>query len=272
MSPEGLSTSPLSVAMVCKNSEAVIGPTLASVAGLAGEIVAIDSGSTDRTIPMLEAAGARVIRAEWLGHVKTKQMALEAAGREWVLCLDSDESLQPELAAAIRGVLARPDAEGYELNRVTWYRGKPLRFAWQPEWRLRLVRKGTARWGGTDPHDKLSMARAGARVGRLSGTLRHDSFATFREHLGKQLVYSRLSAEGMLAQGRRTSPLRMALSPIGAMAKQLFGKQAWRDGYAGWLAAGTTGAGTLMKHMMLLEMQHGAGGGGSAGPGEGANS
>ncbi len=260
--PEGshlMSDSPLSVAIVCKNSESVIAASLASVAGLAGEIVAIDSGSTDGTLAMLDAAGARVIHSAWLGHVRTKQLALEAATRPWVLCLDSDESLLPELAASLRSVIDRPGGEGpdgYELNRVVWYRGRPLRYAWQPEWRLRLVRRGRARWGGTDPHDKLSLTGPGARPSRLTGTLRHDSFATFREHLGKQLVYSRLSAEGMLAEGRRTTPLRMALSPLGAMAKQLIGKQAWRDGYAGWLAAGTAGAGTLMKHMMLLEMQH----------------
>src|SRR4029077_4245626 len=89
----------LSVAIVCKDNAATIGRTLDSVRGLAGEIVAVDSGSTDGTIGMLDAAGARVIRSEWLGHVKTKQKAMEACTRDWVLCLDSDESLEPELAA-----------------------------------------------------------------------------------------------------------------------------------------------------------------------------
>ena len=100
---------PLSLAIVCKNNEPTIGRVLESVRGLATEIVAIDSGSTDGTIALLEAAGARVIRAEWRGHVATKQMALEACSHPWVLCLDSDEPVMPELAASIRAALAKDD-------------------------------------------------------------------------------------------------------------------------------------------------------------------
>lgn len=255
---------PLSVAIVCKNNEATIGRTLDSVRDLAGEIVAIDSGSTDGTIGLLERAGARVIRSEWLGHVRTKQLALEACALAWVLAIDTDEVVLPELAASIRTAVERDDpaVAGYMLNRKVFYRGRPLNFAWQPEWRARLVRRGAAAWGGLDPHDKLDLLpetrAAGKSVGKLTGDLRHDSFQTFQQHLGKQLQYSRMSAAGMLREGRRASVWRMALSPCAAMLKQLVVKQAWRDGYAGWLAAGTQAAGTLMKHMMLLEMERGA--------------
>src|SRR5690606_38535587 len=82
----------LSVAIVCRDNIGTIGRTVESVSGLADEIVAVDSGSTDGTIELLEAAGARVLHTDWKGHVATKQMALEACGREWILCLDSDES------------------------------------------------------------------------------------------------------------------------------------------------------------------------------------
>ncbi|MGD9690115.1 MAG: glycosyltransferase family 2 protein [Phycisphaerales bacterium] len=251
---------PLSVAIVCRNNEGTIGRTLESVRGLASEIVAVDSGSVDGTTGLLESAGARVIRSAWLGHVKTKQSALEACTQPWVLCLDSDESVERELADSIRAALGGdPDGartQGYELNRVVWYRGRALRHAWQPEWRLRLVRRGAAAWGGMDPHDTLSLT-SGGRPARLRGTLRHDSFQTFAEHLGKQLAYARLSAEGMRREGRRGSYVRLALSPAGALLKQLVVKSAWRDGYPGWLAAGTTAAGALMKHMILLELEHG---------------
>lgn len=260
---------PLSVAIVCKNSAATIGRTLDSVRGLASEIVAVDSGSTDATPDLLAAAGARVVHSPWLGHVRTKQLALDACAQPWILSLDSDESPAPDLLASIRAALpaAAPDLHGFSLNRVVWYRDRPLRFAWQPEWRLRLVRKGCARWGGLDPHDALALTSG--RAARLAGTLRHDSFVTFSDHLSKQLVYARLSAEGMLREGRRPSLLRLALSPTGAMLKQLVLKQAWRDGYGGWLAAGTTAAGALMKHMILLEL-HRAPGRLPAGPAEGA--
>ncbi len=248
----------LSVAIICKNNQSTIGRVLESVRPLVqdgGEIVAVDSGSTDSTIDMLNAAGARVIHTQWRGHIATKQMAMDACEREWVLSLDSDEPVQPDLQASILGALERPNADGYRVNRKVWYKGRPLNHAWQPEWRLRLVRRGKARWGGIDPHDKLDLIAPGI-VRNLAGTLRHDSFETFIEHLGRQANYARISAQGLAQRGERGSVLRMITSPIGAFAKQIIIKQAWRDGVPGWLAAATAAAGALMKHAALLEISH----------------
>jgi glycosyltransferase involved in cell wall biosynthesis len=248
---------PLSIATVCRNNVKTMGAVLEAVKPLVeatrGEIVAVDSGSTDGTIELLEAAGARVVRSEWLGHVKTKQKALDEAAGPWVLCLDSDEPPTPGLIASILKELEAPRAGAYRMIRKVWYRGEPLRYAWQPEWRLRLVKKGSAAWAGEDPHDRLE-AEAGVVVMDLAGDLRHDSFETFADHLAKQVALSRIAARSAYAAGRRSSVWRMATSPVGAFLKQVVLKQAWRDGVAGWLAAGTTAAGALMKHMMLLEL------------------
>ena len=246
---------PLSVAIVCKNNGATIARTLESVAGLASEIVALDSGSTDDTIALLEKHGARVERVAWKGHVATKQAALEACTQDWVLSLDSDESLEPDLRAAVERALASSAAgiDGYEVNRKVYYRGKPLNFAWQPEWRLRLVRRGAARWGGMDPHDKLELT-SGGRVSRLGGTLRHDSIGTFAEFFGKQAVHARTMAASMQKEGQRGSVARLLTSPPGAFLKQFVLKQSWRDGWPGVLAAASTAAGALVKHAVLIEL------------------
>lgn len=246
---------PLSVAIVCRNNQATIGRTLESVAGLAAEIVAVDSGSDDRTIPMLEAAGARVIRSDWLGHVRTKQKALELCTQDWILHLDSDESLRPDLRAAIERALTSPPpgVAGFAVNRKVYYRDHPLDFAWQPEWRLRLVRRGQAAWTGLDPHDVLALRAGTGRVERLAGDLRHDSIGTFAEFLRKQIGHAQTMAASMRAEGRRGSRARLLLSPPAALLKQLVLKQAWRDGVPGFLAAGSAAAGTLMKHLFLLE-------------------
>lgn len=244
----------LSVAIVCKNNAPTIGRTLESVRTLAAEIVAVDSGSTDQTIPMLEAAGARVIRSEWLGHVRTKQVALEHCSRGWVLSLDSDESVLPDLRESIQRELGSANqGVGYAINRKVYYRDRPLNHAWQPEWRVRLVRRGRARWMGLDPHDQLVL-EAGAEAKRLAGTLRHDSISTFGEFLSKQAQHARVMAQSMRAEGQRGSVARVVTSPTGAFLKQLVLKQAWRDGWPGWLAAGSTAAGSLMKHVTLVEL------------------
>lgn len=244
---------PLSVAIVCRSNEATIGRTLDSVAGLASEIVAVDSGSTDGTIPLLQRHGARVVPSAWLGHVRTKQLALESTREAWILCLDSDESLEPALRRSVQEALAAPgDVDGFWVNRKVWYRGRPLEHAWQPEWRLRLVRRGAAAWGGFDPHDALQL-QAGRASARLAGDLRHDSFATFEQQLRKQVEYARLTATAMAAAGRRGSYVRLLTSPAGAFFKQLVLKQAFLDGWPGWLAAAATASQALTKHALLIE-------------------
>lgn len=242
----------LAVAIVCKDNQSTIGQTLASVRDLADQIVAVDSGSTDQTIPMLLAAGVKVVRSPWLGHVKTKQLALESCEREWVLCVDSDESVEPELAASIRAAIGSPVSNGYTLNRMTYYKSRPLRHVWQPEWRLRLVRTGCARWGGLDPHDKLELLSG--VPGKLHGTLRHDSFPTFAEHLRKQWSHASTMAKSLHDAGARGSRLRLLTSPAGAFFKQLVLKRGFLDGTPGWLAAASTASAALIKHAVLLEL------------------
>lgn len=253
----------LSVAIVCKDNEATIARTLESVRELVrefgGEVVAVDSGSTDGTIALLEAHNARIIRSPWLGHVKTKQLALESCAGDWVLSLDSDESCEPELIESIRAAIVRDDRAvcAYELNRKVYYRGVPLNHAWQPEWRLRLVRRGACAWGGHDPHDVLAPVHAGARTERLVGVLRHDSITTFAEFLVKQAAHSRTMAASLHAAGVRGSSFRLVASPVGAFFKQLIIKRAFLDGWPGWLAAACTAASALMKHAMLIELDRG---------------
>ncbi|GJM20033.1 MAG: putative glycosyltransferase [Phycisphaeraceae bacterium] len=246
---------PISVAIVCKDSARTIEAVLASVSGWVAEIVAVDSGSTDGTIETLERYGARVIRSDWLGHVKTKQKALEACAQAWVLCLDSDEPVEQDLRQSIESFV-RADgrgADGAMVNRKIWYAGRFLDHAWQPEWRLRLVRARKAAWGGHDPHDKLELT-GGGEVEKLAGTLRHESFVTFADQFAKDSGYARMMAANLHAAGARGSRLRCVTSPIGAFAKQMLVKQAWRDGRAGWLAALATASATLQKHAMLLEL------------------
>lgn len=254
IAPMSTSKLPLSVAIVCKNNEATIERTLASIAPLASQIVALDSGSTDRTIEILTSYGARVERVQWQGHVRTKQAALETCSHDWILSLDSDESVEPELADSIRELITRndPAIAGAYVNRAVFYRGRFLRHAWQPEWRLRLVRRGAARWTGLDPHDKLELLHGGST--RLRGILRHDSFSTFADHFRAQCAHSRTMAASLRAAGKRGSYVRLLTSPAGAFLKQLVIKRGFLDGYPGWLAAASTAAGALMKHAILIEL------------------
>lgn len=256
----GPNATDLSAAIVCRNNADTIGAVLDSLRGLASQLVVVDSGSNDATMELVLAcrAWAEVVllQTAWRGHIATKQLALRACTRRHALCLDSDEPLTPQLASAVRDACAR-DLPAARVNRVVEYRGHLLEHCWQPEWRLRLVRTdlvadGRAAWGGLDPHDKLSVGPS-VPVEDLTGTLIHRSFASFEEHLGNQIRLQAVSARSLRRAGKRGSRLRLVTSPPGAFLKQLVLKSSWRDGRAGWLAAGTAAAGALMKHMILLE-------------------
>lgn len=251
---------PLSIAIICKNNQSSIARTLDSVRAIASQIVAVDSGSTDSTLDILKQYGAEIHPQAWLGHVKQKQRALELCAEPWILSIDSDESIEPELLAGIRIAIERNDARisGYEMNRKVWYAGAFLNHAWQPEWRLRLVRKGAARWTGYDPHDKLVLndATNTKSIARLEGVMRHDSIPSIAEFLKKQVDHGRIAAEALCARGTRTTPSRLITSPVGAFLKQLVRHQAYRDGWRGWVAAGSTAMSTLAKHLCMLERQN----------------
>lgn len=247
---------PLSITIVCRDNEATLPRVLDSIRGLAAEVIALDSGSIDGTIPLLRSHGVQVVEQPWLGFVKQKQAAFDRCTQAWVLHLDSDESLESSLRASIEAALARDDAgvAGYEVNRKVWYAGSFLEHAWQPEWRLRLVRREAARWTGDDPHDALEITKPGGRVERLSGDLRHDSIPSLAEFLEKQARHARVSAASQHARGRRGSIASLVFSPIGEFAKQIISRAAWRDGWRGWAAASASSAAVAMKHACLLEL------------------
>lgn len=250
----------LSVAIVCRNNADTIGRVLDSVRGLASQLVVVDSGSTDGTIDLVRACGSWcevvLLETQWRGHIATKQLALEACTRRHALALDSDEPMTSDLVGSVRDACKR-DAPAARVNRVVEYRGRLLQHCWQPEWRLRLVRTdlvrdGRAKWGGLDPHDKLEVTCE--PVEDLKGTLIHESFPTFERHLSNQLKLQAVAARSNHRAGKRGSAFRLMTSPPGAFFKQLVIKGSWRDGRAGWLAAGTAAAGALMKHMILMEL------------------
>jgi glycosyltransferase involved in cell wall biosynthesis len=270
LSTASLPPTSLSVAIACKNEIRCIRRVLESVAPLVnrhlapGEIVAVDSGSTDGTLDVLREFNCRIIQTHWRGFVNTVQFTLEQCRGPWVLCLDGDEPLDPQLAASIARVLDDndPTIVGARMNRIVYYNGQPLRHVWQPERRLRLVRNGRARWTGAEPHYKLDIMpspehdAAALRILDLPGHIRHESIADFATFLRKQAGLARLSAHALHAQGNRGSLLQLITSPAGAFLKQLLLKRGFQDGWPGWLAAASQAAGTLMKHAILIELSN----------------
>jgi glycosyltransferase involved in cell wall biosynthesis len=244
----------LSVAVITHNEEANLPRCLESVRGLASEIVVIDSGSDDRTGEIARRFGARFKFEPWQGHVAQKNLALLGCTQPWVLCLDADEAVSPELADAIRAVLSAgsPQPDGFYINRRSFYLGQWVRYAWNPEWRLRLGRREKAQWRGHDPHDRLEVDGVTAR---LTGELLHYSYASLQDHLEQTIRHARTSADSMARAGGRCRWYHLAISPWLALAKRLVLKQGFRDGWRGWIIAYSASFSVLAKYAFLCEKQ-----------------
>ncbi len=250
---------PLSVAVVTLNEETNLLRCLESVRGLAVEIVVVDSGSQDGTERVARSFDAKFLFQPWQGHVAQKNIALANCTQPWVLSLDADEAVSPELAATLHRLFSasEPAADGYEINRRTFYLGEWVNHAWNPEWRLRLARKAVAQWHGHDPHDRLEVSSG--TTARLRGDLLHYSYVDLQDHFHRTIRYARLSADALHSTGKPCRWYHLVVSPWAAFFKKMIFKRAWRDGWRGWTISVVTMFGVFAKHAFRLEKKLTAG-------------
>jgi len=244
---------PLSVAIITLNAASQLEACLQSV-HFADEIVVVDSGSTDGTQALAERCGARVIAQPWLGFGPQKQFAVEAAQHNWVLCLDADELVSPELQAAIESALQQPTSGAYRFARCNRFLGRYLKHGeGYPDWSLRLFDRRQARWSDDAVHEKVVSQ---ARIGILSGDLLHDSAETLAAYLTKQNRYTSLAADMAWQAGKRASFGRLAFSPIVRFVKFYLLRQGFRDGLPGLIHIAIGCMNSFLKYAKMLEKQH----------------
>jgi len=195
----------LTVALVTLNEAANLPRTLASVR-FANEIVVLDSGSTDGTVEMAEGAGARLIEEPWKGFARQKNSAIAHATGDWVLSLDADEEVSPELAREIEALLAgKPEFSAYRIPRLNHFLGRPLRHGgYWPDPKLRLFRRGVARFEDRPVHESM---KADCAVGRLTGHLIHHCYPTLDEYIEHMNRYSSIGADLLVQSGRTSQAL-----------------------------------------------------------------
>lgn len=243
----------LSISIISFNEEANIGRTLESISDIASEIIVFDSHSTDRTKEIAESFGAKVYQAEWEGHIKQKNKALNICSHEWILALDCDELVNDELKISIIDAIQYGKSNGYEIKRETIYIGKLLKYAWQPDWNLRLVQKSANPfWGGLNPHDELKID---GEVSKLKGSILHYSYKNMANHFEKTIYYARLSAETYFNKGRKFSLINLFLNPWVAFIRLYIVRQGFRDGIRGLIAGFSTFTYTTLKYFFLWELE-----------------
>ncbi len=197
----------------------------------ASQTIVVDSGSADNTAEIARRCGAQVIEQAWLGFGPQKNFAVAQAATDWVLCLDADEFLSPELAKSILATLPRAEFSAYEMARRNRFLGKWLAHGeGYPDWNLRLFDRRRARWSDDAVHEHVLAA---GKVGRLGGDLMHTSGESLGDYLTKQNRYTTLQAESLFARGERSSAARMIVSPIVRFLRFYFFRWGFLDGVAG---------------------------------------
>jgi glycosyltransferase involved in cell wall biosynthesis len=244
---------PLSATIITLNEAAHIVAAIRSVSW-ADEIIVVDSGSTDDTVALAAREGARVESRRWTGWVDQKNYAAALATHDWILSLDADERVTPELAAEIQTLMAAgPAHAAYRIPRVTFHLGRWIRTTdFYPDFQTRLYDRRHARWQGKYVHESVA---ADAPPGRLTHELQHFSFANLADHLERLNRYSTLAARQMYEDGRRTSMAGLMLHPIGAFIRNYVLRRGFLDGAAGLTLSAVNAYGVFIKMAKLHELQ-----------------
>lgn len=242
----------LSAAIVTLNEEERLPRALRSL-DFCDEILVVDSGSTDRTVEIARAAGARVETRSWPGYAAQKNAAASLASHDWILSLDADEELSPELRAEIESLHAGgdPPFRAYSFPRRARYLGRWIRASgWYPDRKIRLYDRRAARWEGDYVHEAV---RADGPVGRLEGDLLHYTCDSIEEHLRTLNRYTSLAAAEQRARGRRPVWTNLTLSPLWAFWRTWLFRGGFRDGFPGFIIAVTAAFYVFTKYAKARE-------------------
>ncbi|MBF0448781.1 MAG: glycosyltransferase family 2 protein, partial [Magnetococcales bacterium] len=187
---------PISVAIITLNEQNSLADCLASAA-FAQDIVVVDSGSTDTTVELAESMGARVFHQPWLGYGAQKNVAVDQARFDWVLCLDADERVDSRLSRNIRQVMTHRNHRyvGYRMARRNFFLGRGLKHGFgYPDYKLRLMHRKQGRWTNSDVHEYIEVD---GPVGLLDGDLLHYSGESLQQYLEKHNRYTTLQANSL---------------------------------------------------------------------------
>lgn len=247
----------LTVAIITFNEERNIARCLDSVKEIADEILVVDSFSTDKTEEICKDYNVRFLKNPFKGHIEQKNFALQCSAHDYVLSLDADEALSPELLEQVKKVKADCKYDGYEFHRLTNYNGFWVRHCgWYPDTKLRLVKKEKAEWRGKNPHDILRMKNDEA-VGFLKGDLLHYSYETISSHIQQTDKFTTIAARAAFSDGVRSSRFKIVTRPLLKFLRDYFFKRGFLDGRYGFIICCINSLSALLKYSKLYDLQTG---------------
>ncbi|WP_320171828.1 glycosyltransferase family 2 protein [Maridesulfovibrio sp.] len=220
------------------------------------ELLIVDSGSTDGTLEIARKHNARVVHNDWQGAIEQHKFAQTQITTDWVVTIDQDEILSPELSESIGSMLESTDEQpdGYYCARRSWYLDRFIMHSgWYPDRLYRVFRHGRITIGGVRPHEEL---RPVGKAGILDGDIIHYPYENFFQHMDKINEYTQDAAEDLYSRGRRGSLGAAIGHGIGKFCKQYILKAGFLDGRAGFIVAIHGFFYTFQKYIRLVELEN----------------
>ena len=244
----------LSVILITRNEEANLADCLASLDGIAQQIVVVDTNSSDRTLDIAKSYGAVIAQPQdWPGFGPQKNRALDLATGEWVLSLDADERLTPALKSEIvTAIHHSAHVDCFAIPRLSWYCGRFIRHSgWNPDYVDRLFKRGSARFSDDLVHERLIPS---GQVAKLENPMLHYSFMNYSQVLQKIDRYSTASAEQAFAKGKTSTPLKAVLHGAWSFFRTYFLQAGFLDGPQGFTLAMSNAQGTYYRYIKLWHL------------------
>lgn len=243
----------ITVAIITKDEERNIRDCLESVKW-ADEIVVVDNGSTDRTLGICREYGARIFQEEWKGYSGQKNSAIAKAGNEWVLNLDADERVSPELRQEMQKSLEENrGVDGYWIPRKNFFLGQWIRYCgWYPDLNLRLFRKSRGRFGERAVHERVEVE---GKTATLTHPLIHKTYQSLSDFFVRMDRYSTLAAQEMHRERRKFRLMDVVFRPPFTFLQMYLLRAGFLEGYLGFVLSVLYSYYTFAKYIKLKELR-----------------
>lgn len=228
---------------------------------IADEIVIVDSLSTDQTekiaMSFADKVDLKFIKQAFLGYIEQKNFALDQTTHDYVLSLDADEALSPELLQIISSEKRNFKFNAYAFPRLTRYVDQWIyHCGWYPDTKLRLIKKDFARWAGANPHDILTL-KVDTAVRTLNGNLLHYSYDSISSHLTQTNKFTSIAAQAAFEKGQRAYLIQIITRPFLKFLRDYFWKKGFLDGRYGFIICFINALAAMLKYAKLYEIQSG---------------
>ena len=242
----------LTVAMITLNEEKNLERTLKSVQDFADEIVIVDSGSTDKTEEIAKRFGAKFVYQKWLGYGPQKNKAIELSTSDWILNIDADEEISPELANKIKAIKENSRYKVYKINFMSVCFNKKIKHGgWSNTYRIRLFRKNAGSYNENSVHEEFVTTH---EIAKLHKYIYHHSYSDLADYFEKFNKYTTLGAIEYYKKGKKASLISIVLSPIYKFLRMYIVRLGFLDGLEGFLLATTSSLYTMVKYYKLREI------------------